>query len=60
MLRFKRSLPVVVAQPDKNMHKNIALCWIGKLDAEKNIVILKKKARIVHYFLFAKQSEFRV
>jgi len=58
MLRL-RSLPVVVAQPDKNMHKNIALCWIGKIDAEKNTVI-RKKTHIVHYFLFVKQSEFRV
>jgi len=61
MLRL-RNLPVVVAQPDKNMHKNITLCWIGKIDAEKNTVIRKKKTRIVHYFyfFFAKQSEFRV
>jgi len=53
-----RSLPVVVAQPYKYMHKNIALCWIGKIDAEKNIVIRKKKTRIEHYFLFAKQVNF--
>jgi len=61
MLRL-RSLPVVVAQPDKNMHKDIAICWIGKIDAEKNIVIRKKKIilYIIHYFIFAKRSEFQV
>jgi len=59
MLRLKKST-VEVVQPDKNMYKNIALCWIGKIDAEKNIVTRKKKNLTVHYFLFAKQSKFRV
>jgi len=57
MLRL-RSLPVVVAQPDKNIRKNIAFCLIGKIDAEKNIVIRKKKTRIIRYFLFAKKVNF--
>jgi len=57
MLRL-RSLPVVMAQPDKNINKNIALCWIGKIDAEKNTVI-QKKTPIVHN-LSCKTSEFRI